>query len=193
MASQHLHPKSSDKRDALNQFIRSNQQLHSILSAMFQTISPSDWRTYRNAYRVCEQDFPDASDAVWLGRAIVWKLQTHIHADAGDGKFSWCATVNGGQYESFPDPDVPSKYGTAMVIPQLGLAFEYVFTFVVLLEHLLIVLDIGRGMSSFSDQVHSSTLFCLGSRKLLCRIQVAHLVGLLSSFSHMKRRWNTQE
>jgi hypothetical protein len=127
MNSSHMNPGNDEKRVALAQYLHATSQLHSILGAMFKAISLDDWNRYNRAFRICRRpDLPDVSDGVWMGRAIVWNLQTHVHVDAGDGVDSWCATVNGGSYRSFPDPDANSDhYGTAMVFPQLGIAIRY--------------------------------------------------------------------
>jgi len=119
-----MNPGGGLKTEAVNNVMRGTSLTHSILSNMLHQVDPISHAKYRQTFLVLRQKRPEPTNAVWLGRAIVYKVQTRIHKDNKDGKEAWCGCVNGGSYERLPDPDIDPKYGCAMVFPQLGLAFE---------------------------------------------------------------------
>jgi hypothetical protein len=56
----------------------------------------------------------------WLGKTLLYGVQTGFHFDAHDGADNASASWSVGEFV----PEKDSDYGTAMVIAQLGLAFR---------------------------------------------------------------------
>jgi hypothetical protein len=56
----------------------------------------------------------------WVGRAILWGVQTYLHRDGLDGKAGVCTTFNSGEYQ----PQYEDGYGVSMVILELKMAFR---------------------------------------------------------------------
>lgn len=52
------------------------------LSAMFKVAYPEYFEKYRKAFQAGVWEPSDPGP--WLGRAIVWKLQVHVHRDGLD-------------------------------------------------------------------------------------------------------------
>lgn len=127
-ASRGYYPDTIIKTESVQDFIRKTSLLHSILSSTLERIDKEAYDKYREVYKVCEQPvaaMDEAGNAIWLGRAVLFKMQVDMHKDLADGKVSWCGCINGGSYERYPDPRVPEKFdgAVAMVFPQLKLAF----------------------------------------------------------------------
>lgn len=98
-------------------FIDRTKVVHQILAKMMRKAFPDEWRKYHDSYAAGRWLREDTKYGMWLGRAVVWKLQINLHRDCSDGESGICCCFNGGDYKPACDG------GGMMVFPDLDLTF----------------------------------------------------------------------
>jgi hypothetical protein len=94
------------------------KKVHTLLSEMFRAAEPAEYVEYNSILNALKSALPNSNSGAWLGFALLWKAQIHLHRDKFDGIYQWCATVNAGQYESA----VGLEDLSPMLLPDLGIA-----------------------------------------------------------------------
>jgi hypothetical protein len=118
--------KTAAQRVAVDRFMKNTAFVHRIMAAAFEEAFPEDdFKKYRSAFEAAKSSMPDDQAGAWLLRALVWLCQVGLHRDGGDQAGSICATVNAGAYE----PATDSKYKTAMLLPDVKVAYRSVCSF----------------------------------------------------------------
>lgn len=103
---------------ATDNFDERTKIVHGILAEYAKAIFGDEATPYRKSYEAGRYTNHDVKHGLWLGRALVWKLQVALHRDRHDGPRGICCCFNGGFYEA-AEPG-----GGMMMFPDLDLIFE---------------------------------------------------------------------
>jgi len=113
---------SAAQRVAADRFLTNTRFIHRIMAAAFEEAFPEEFQNYRSAFESARSSMPDDPKGAWLSRALIWLCQVGLHRDGGDQARAICGTVNAGAYE----PATQSKYKTAMLLPDINMAYRSV-------------------------------------------------------------------
>lgn len=106
------------RAEAVKSLIAATSEVHAMLARMKKVAFPNDWQRNSKTYRSGIWEKEDHVQGMWLGRALVWKMQVKLHRDGLDGAKGVCACFNRGYYEP------ACEGGGLIVFPDLGLAFR---------------------------------------------------------------------
>ena len=118
--SSSMHGGTSSKSSSVVRLMYALSIFHQALGRLFQEAFPQEHARYLSTWHAAKSHLPDASNGPWLGKAILWKLQTFLHTDVIDGPGGICGIFNGGQYIHENDDGL----GTALLLPDLGYALQ---------------------------------------------------------------------
>lgn len=121
-----MHGSTCERHVASMQIMEDMHLFHYATSKFFENSFPEEYSKYSNAFKVSKSCVPDASNAAWSARALLWMVQTQLHKDVNDGVNSVCCTFNGGQYRGAAKNNNLSSHDAAMFFPDLKVAFKQV-------------------------------------------------------------------